>query len=45
MKRDLKLFLGDIIEQIELIENSVKSRDKLSNDKIYEMRRLEGWKL
>ena len=44
MKRDLKLFLEDIISQIELIENSVKSRDKLSKDvdiKDATVRRLE----
>ena len=29
MKRDLNLFLEDIIEQIELIEDSVNSKSKL----------------
>ena len=32
MKRSLKLFLEDIIEQIELIENSAKSKNKLLDD-------------
>lgn len=33
MKRDLKLFLEDIIENIELIEKSAKSKNKLLKDK------------
>ena len=28
MKRDIRLFLEDMIEQIKLIENSIKKKDK-----------------
>jgi len=44
MKRDIKLFLEDIIEQIELIENSVKRKAKLLKNKDIQdatVRRLE----
>ena len=33
MKRDVTLFLEDIIENIELIEKSAKSKNKLLKDK------------
>ena len=44
MKRDINLFLEDIIEQIELIENSVKTKNKLLEDRDIKdatVRRLE----
>ena len=44
MKRDIKLFLEDIIEQIELIENSVKRKSELLKSKEMQdatVRRLE----
>ena len=44
MKRDLKLFLEDIVEQIELIENSVRSKNRLLKNKDIKdatVRRLE----
>ena len=44
MKRDIKLFLEDILEQIELIENSVKRKSELLKSKEMQdatVRRLE----